>query len=97
MIKITKINQYKHLLQPINKNQLNEVIFKIKDYDRYDTIKLDKFNTPQEALEFILGELNIKNVKYLDIRNSHSNTIIDYGVYNAHYLITNCEIKEQEV
>lgn len=56
MIKITKINQYKHLLQPINKNQLNEVIFKLKDYDRYDTIKLDKFNTPQEELEFILGE-----------------------------------------
>ena len=89
MIKITKINQYKHLLQPINKNQLNEVIFKIKDYDRYDTIKLDKFNTPQEALEFILSELNIKN--------SHSNALIDYGVYNAHYLITNCEIKEMEV
>ena len=78
-------------------NKINKVIFKIKDYDRYDTIKLDKFNTPQEALECILGELNMKNVKYIDIRNSHENTIIDYGVYNAHYLITNCEIKEQEV
>lgn len=97
MIKITKINQYKHLLQSINKNQLNEVIFKIKDYDRYDTIKLAKFNSPNEALDFILSELDMKNVKYIDIRNSHENTIINYGVYNAHYLITNCEIKEQEV
>lgn len=97
MIKINNIYRYRNKLHKINKNMLNEVVFKIKDYDRYDTIKLDKFNTPQEALEFILGELNMKNVKYIHIRNSHSSALIDYGVYNAHYLITNCEIKEQEV
>ena len=45
---------------------------------------------------FYVAELNIKNVKYIDIRNSHSSALIDYGVYNAHYLITNCELKEQE-
>lgn len=97
MIKITNIYRYRNNLRKINENILNEVVFKIKDYDRYDTIKLAKFNTPDEALDFILGELNMKNVKYIDLRNSHTNTIIDYGVYNAHYLITNCEIKEQEI
>ena len=97
MIKISNIYRYRNKLHKINENMLNEVVFKIKDYDRYDTIKLAKFNTPDEALDFILGELNMKNVKYIDIRNSHENTIIDYGVYNAHYLITNCESKEREI
>lgn len=96
MIPINEVHNIKNSLHKINKNQSNEVIFKIKDYDRYETIKLDEFNTPQEALTFVLNELSSKHLKYIDIRNIRTNTVIDYGVYNAHYLVTNCEFKAKE-